>query len=153
MPTTIKRPRKIRTFVSYVFFFQNEKKSNYFTCSCNSFVHTLFLCTPSSSGSGSHGFTSNSFIFSLRNKEGLAPFKSMVAKPELATYRDPSYGPTFGYGWDIYISDNANTNQNSYADFGQHGTYTVPSGVKDQYTILAGTRNFSPDDWEVFHRQ
>ena len=77
----------------------------------------------------------------------------MVVKPQYAIARHSNYGPTFGDGYDIYISDNANTNQNSYADFGQYGGYTVPSGVKDKYTILAGARSFSPDDWEVFYRQ
>ena len=77
----------------------------------------------------------------------------MVATPQYAIYRGPSYGPIFGNGHDIIIYDNANTNQNSYAYFGEYFTYTVPGGVKDKYTILAGTRYFSPDDWEVFYRQ
>ena len=75
----------------------------------------------------------------------------MVADPSNAIYRYPSYGPTFGGGHDIHIHDNANSNTGSYTDFGQHNDYSVPSGVKDQYTILAGTGNFSPDEVEVFH--
>ena len=73
----------------------------------------------------------------------------MVEDPKHAIYRDERYGPRFGD--DIVIYDNANTNQHSYAEFA--GYYTVPRGVKDRYTILAGTHNFSPDDWEVFYRQ
>ena len=75
----------------------------------------------------------------------------MVANPSRAIYRNPSYGPTFGPGHDIHISNNANSNTWSYTDFGEHNGYSVPSGVQDQYTILAGTRLFSPDEVEVFH--
>ena len=106
-------------------------------------------CYPESSGG--HTSTSNAFIFSLRNKEGLEPFKSMVAHPSVAIYRYSGYGPTFGNGYDIYISNNANSNTGSYTDFGQHNDYSVPSGVQDQYTILAGTNHFTPDEVEVFH--
>ena len=99
----------------------------------------------------SHGSTSNAFIFSLRNKEGLEPFKSMVNNTSRATYRVLSYGPTFGYGWDIHIAHNANSNNNSYTDFGEFNDYPVPSGVQDKYTILAGTNSFTPDEVEVFY--
>jgi len=99
--------------------------------------------------SGGHTSTSNAFIFSLRNKESLGPFKSAVAVPTRAIYRHSSYGPTFGNGHDIHIANNANSNTNSYAGFGN--SYSVPSGVRDRYTILAGTNNFTPDEVEVFY--
>jgi len=101
--------------------------------------------------SNSYGSTSNAFIFSLRNKEGLGPFKSMVANPTYAIYRYSSYGPRFGRGGHIYIANNANSNTYSHTNFGQNSDYSVPSGVQDQYTILAGTRNFTPDEVEVFY--
>ena len=75
----------------------------------------------------------------------------MVANPSYAIVRWSGCGPTFGNGDDIHISNNANSNTGSYTDFGQHNAYSVPSGVQDQYTILAGTRNFTPDEVEVFH--
>ena len=96
-----------------------------------------------------YGTTSKSFIFSLLDKEGLAPFKSMVANKSFAIYRGSSYGPTFGRVYDIYIADNANQNTNSYTNFGT--SYSLPNNVTDPYTILAGTRYFSPDEVEVFH--
>ena len=96
-----------------------------------------------------YGTTSNSFIFSLLDKEGLAPFKSMVTNTSFAVYSGPSYGPTFGGGHDIYIADNASQNANSYTNFGS--SYSLPNGVTDRYTILAGTRYFSPDEVEVFY--
>ena len=96
-----------------------------------------------------YGSTSNSFIFSLLDKERLAPFKSMVTNTSFAIYREPDYGPTFGVGHDIYIADNANQNANSYANFGT--SYSLPNGITDSSTILAGTRYFSPDEVEVFY--
>jgi len=108
----------------------------------------LTLCS-SLESSGGYSVTSNAFIFSLRNKEGLGPFKSMVRKPTYAIYRSSGYGPTFGYGHDIYIADNANSNTNSYTNFGN--SYSVPSGVQDSTIILAGTYNFTPDEMEVFY--
>lgn len=75
----------------------------------------------------------------------------MVKRWPYAIYRYSRNGPKFGGGHDIYISSDANSNTNSYTDFGQSSYYAVPSVVKDPYTILAGTRNFSPDEVEVFY--
>ena len=69
--------------------------------------------------------------------------------PDYAIYRLSSYGPTFGGGHDIAISDNANSNTNSYTHFGFY--YSLPSGIKDRKTILAGTYYFTPDEVEVFY--
>ncbi|KAL9961983.1 hypothetical protein ACROYT_G031033 [Oculina patagonica] len=103
---------------------------------------------PWDSSSG-YGYSSKAFIFSLRNKEGLGPFKSMVTTPRYAIYRNSGYGPTFGGGHDIYIADNANSNTKSYTAFGSY--YSVPSGVQSSSTILAGTKYFTPDEVEVFY--
>ncbi|XP_020631179.1 uncharacterized protein LOC110068150 [Orbicella faveolata] len=99
--------------------------------------------------SHSWGSTSNAFIFSLRNKEGLGPFKSMVTNPSKAIRKYSGYGPSFGSQYSIYIANNANSNTHSYTNFGY--SYSVPSGVQNKYTILAGTRNFTPDEVEVFY--
>ena len=112
----------------------------------------LFFLSLSSDTSSRYGSTSNAFIFSLRNKEGLGPFKSMVRTPSNAIYRTSGYGPIFGGGHDILIANNANSNTNSYTNFGKYNAYSVPSGVQSKYTILAGTRNFTPDEVEVFYR-
>ena len=66
-----------------------------------------------------------------------------------AICRYSDFGPTCGGGHDVYIANNANSNQNSYTHF--DNSYSVPSGVQDHYTILAGTNRFTPDDWEVFY--
>ena len=111
------------------------------------FLIYSFLCHLASSGD--YGSTSNAFIFSLINKKGLAPFKSMVKRSSYAIKRHSRYGPIFGGGADIKISTNANTN--SYTNFGHGNYYSVPSGVQDRRTILAGTFYFIPDEVEVFY--
>ena len=74
----------------------------------------------------------------------------MIKEPHLqyAIYKHLAYGPTFGLGWDIYISDNANSNSDSYTNLSH---YETPKGANTPATILSGTRHFSPDDWEVFY--
>ena len=97
--------------------------------------------------SGGYGFTRKAFIFSISNKEELDPFVSEVRSPDWAIYRGSGYGPLFGSG--IYIANNANSNSNSHAYLGWY--YPAPAAVQDQYTILAGTFWFSPDEVEVFY--
>jgi len=74
-----------------------------------------------------------------------------LRNPKYAIYRNSVYGPTFGLG-DIYIVDivdNANSYTRSNTNFGR--SYSVPSGVQDRWTILAGTYFFTPDEVEVFY--
>ena len=102
-----------------------------------------------SESSGGYGATSEAFIFSLNNNEGLAPFVSKVNKEDtgVAIYRRPYYGPRFGS--DVFIRDNADSNSKSRARLVYY--YSVPPAVQDQYTVLAGTQSFSPDEVEVFY--
>lgn len=112
--------------------------------------YNFFLLSCCSGSKKGHGSTSEAFVYSLRNNEDIGPFKSMVNKPSKAIYRYSGYGPLFGdTPADIFIADEADSNSHSQAFFG--GCYSVPSGVKSNRTILAGTPNFTPDDWEVFY--
>lgn len=70
----------------------------------------------------------------------------MVADPSKAIFRDSGYGITFGAGNDIYVGD---VSQQSYARFGT--SYSVPAGIQDPLSILAGNLNFTPDEVEVFY--
>ena len=110
----------------------------------------LLECSCYSDSSDESAFTSNAFIFSLHNKEDLGPFKSMVTNPSRAIAQLSHSGPTFGDRYDIRIANNANKNTNSYTgNFG--AAYSVPSGVQDRRTILAGTSLFRADEVEVFY--
>ena len=65
-------------------------------------------------------------------------------------YKASSYGPTFGNGYDIYISDNALDNQASYTKCGQ--TYSIPSGYSaGDCSFFTGSNQFTPTDIEVFY--
>ena len=68
-------------------------------------------------------------------------------------YYRSSYGPTFGEGHDIYISNYASSNNNSYSNLGS--TYSPPSGYSYRSTLaktfLAGSYKFTPDEVETFY--
>ena len=110
---------------------------------------TLFLFSCSSESRFGYGRTSRAFIFSLSNKEDLRPFKSNVTDPSYAIYTRSDYGPIFGKGGDMFITQHANRNKYSRAEL--QDSYPAPSGVTDPQTILAGSLLFTPDDWEVFY--
>ena len=106
--------------------------------------------------SGRYGATSEAFIFSLNNSEGLAPFVSKVkpGKAGMAIERSSYYGPNFGQ--DLIIHVEASRKRNSEASLGRY--YSVPASVRNKFTILAGPgrlagsqRYFSPDEVEVFY--
>ena len=116
--------------------------------------HLYFLV-----GSGSrYWYDSNAFLFSLVNKPGWAPIKlpqtgKNTSRRQYSIYFNPSFGPTFGGGNDIYISNYASSNRNSYGNLGH--TYSPPSGYSDGNTLakifLAGTYSFTPDEVETFY--
>ena len=103
-------------------------------------------------------YDSKAFLFSLVNKPGWAPVKLTQTGQESyqrahSTYSCSSSGPTFG-GHDIYVSDYASSNTNSYENLGY--TYAAPSG--NSYgstftrTFLTGSYlNFQPDEIETFY--
>ena len=108
--------------------------------------------------SSNYQYDSKAFLFSLVNKPGWAPVKL----PQTGRYSSnrvysvrfrSSYGPTFGGGFDIYISNSASSNSNSYSQLGH--TYSPPSGHSYgstfAQTFLAGTYTFTPDEVETFY--
>ena len=101
--------------------------------------------------SGGHGATSEAFIFSLNNSEGLAPFVSKVkqGKAERAIERSSYYGPNFGQDLVIHVEETRK--HYSEASLGKY--YSVPASVNGKgTTILTGKHgHFSPDEVEVFH--
>jgi hypothetical protein len=110
------------------------------------YVKTIFYVI-----TGSWQQAPGSFIFSLRNKENFPPFKARLKSQgdSHAIYGGSGYGPTFGLGHDLYISNNAASDTSSYTNFDY--TYQPPSGVSSSNTILAGTHYFTPSEIEVFY--
>ena len=114
--------------------------------------HLYFLV-----GSG-YVYDSNAFLFSLVNKPGWAPVKlpqtgKYSSRRKYSISDNPSYGPTFGGGHDIHISNYASSNRNSYTNLGTE--YSAPSGYgygsTFTQTFLAGTYYFTPDEIETFY--
>ena len=64
-------------------------------------------------------------------------------------YCNPSYGPTFGRGHDLHISDKSNTSNSSHGNIGHcfnNGTLTY--GTQQTYTAWTGQTsgcNFSTE--------
>ncbi len=52
------------------------------------------------------------FLFSVSLKQ-----KFDLIQPMGALYSNPAYGPTFGGGFDIYVSHDCAVNKNSYSNF------------------------------------
>ena len=92
------------------------------------------------------------------NKPGWAPVKlpqtgKYSSRRAYSIHCYSSYGPTFGGGGDIYISNYASSNSHSYSDLGY--TYSPPSGYSYgstfAQTFLAGSYLFTPDEVETFY--
>ena len=100
-----------------------------------------------------YGKTFNAFIFSLSNSQQTRAFKSMIRNSEKATSNHIYLGPTFGNN-DIRIDrypGKSTDETSSVANFSND--YFLPSNVTIQnpQTILAGVKNFRPDELEVFY--
>lgn len=94
-------------------------------------------------------------MFSLRNKDNLAPFRSYLRYRNTiyAVNAVASFGPSFGAGHDLHISNNANKNKNSLTSFawifrGPSGYY---GGQKKSMELLAGSYHFTPTEVEVYY--
>jgi len=99
-------------------------------------------------------YDSAAFLFSLVNKPGWQPLKlHHKGSNSLSIYSCYDRGPTFGGGHDIHIPNNAASNTNSYSNLGHE--YSPPPGYSygSSFTesFLAGSRNFQPDEVEVFY--
>ena len=103
-------------------------------------------------------YDSKAFLFSLVNKPGWAPFQLRQTgrysfNRAYSVFFRSSYGPTFGGGHDIHISNSASSNSESYSNLGH--TYRPPRGHSYgstfAQTFLAGTYKFTPDEIETFY--
>ena len=106
------------------------------------------LCVVCSTGQGSYVRCSQAFLSSMVNSSGLGPTKLPLipGKEQSGIYCDNTYGPSFGWGHDLHISGNANTNTRSYSFVGF--SYQCPPGQKT--TFFTGAKNFTVTDYEVF---
>ena len=104
------------------------------------------------------GYSSKAFIYSLTNNNGSGhavynPVKLRVKSDRYknAVDRCDTRGPIFGRR-DIFISNNAASNQYSYTHCGR--SYPLPPGYSlsgPNCTFYAGSFRFTPTDIEVFY--
>ena len=101
-------------------------------------------------GSCFWSYATKAFLFSFNNVKGYNPVKlTQYQNQKYAMYTCSYYGPTFGSGHDIRISDDAVNNQYSYTECGQ--TYSNPAGYSGvNCGFFTGSRHFTPSDIEVF---
>ncbi|XP_032238174.2 tripartite motif-containing protein 45 isoform X2 [Nematostella vectensis] len=96
--------------------------------------------------------SSASFLYSLFSRYGYRPEKlPLSATPgQQAIFDSTDRGPSFGGGHDLYISNEAGSNSQSYTN---PYSYACPQGgtTNNYCNVFAGTQNFTPDDMEVFY--
>ena len=109
-----------------------------------------------STGSCRYVYSSNSFLFSLYNINGYAPVKVNIKSSSYskAIYTCSDKGPSFGYGHDLYISNKAASNRNSYTYCGY--SYPLPhgysaSGYSCRFYAGGSSYKFIPTNVEVFY--
>ena len=97
-------------------------------------------------------------MFSLKNKDNLRPFKSLILNVNSAAISNPLYGALFGNGTvdsglDLFIPGDP-TSSKCYADLGN--SYKLPEGymkgTDEARNLLAGSFWFSPSEIEVFYQ-
>ena len=107
-----------------------------------------------SSETPSWEYDKKAFIFSLLNKENRPLIFEHSSSDKNSIGSHSKYGPVFGLGNDICISDNSITNTTSHSNLG--ATYTHPEFPFDSEkakTILAGSIYFKVQEIEVFQLQ
>ena len=119
----------------------------------------LYLKSLNTDGSKLYLYSTKAFIFSLRNNEGLPPFKSTLQyrwdlghwARKWAILNVEASGPHFGGANDLSLMEQgyAHEERRSRSNLGSY--YTAPSGAHDRSTILAGSTPFYPDEVEVFY--
>ena len=99
--------------------------------------------------------SNSTLLFSLRNKDGLAPFIANIKKglEDQALFCYFSYGPNFGEGHDLYICNNPHQVSKSYSNF--EYSYRLPTGnvygSEQAKNLLAGQYKFLTTEIEVFN--
>ncbi|KAK8797557.1 hypothetical protein WA158_005903 [Blastocystis sp. Blastoise] len=106
-------------------------------------------------GSGSKSF-SKEFLFTLSNEHGIPPTKYDYINSDrsYAIYCYSSYGPIFGGGHDIKISDQCYSNTDSYCNAHSYSEVSTPQ----KHSLFVNTNDsnsgnsFTVEDYEVWGR-
>lgn len=140
---------------------QDGFSSSNFHSKCNGKARTLTIIQTTNGNifggftnaawSSSAGYVTDTgaFVFSLINNEN-KPRKFQIKNGGSAIYNSNSYGPTFGGGHDIRITDNSNINSNSLSNLGYSYDSLYTYGTNEARSFLAGSYNFQVREIEVF---
>ncbi|KAK8807250.1 hypothetical protein WA158_004009 [Blastocystis sp. Blastoise] len=96
--------------------------------------------------SGSKNYSSE-FLFTLSNEHGIQPTQYDHVY-SYGIYCNSSYGPTFGGGHDIHISNQCHNNTSSYSNPYSYSQKNTSQGS----TLFANMSNFTVEDYEVWGR-
>ena len=101
--------------------------------------------TTSWDSSNAYKNDTHSFLFSVDKQKKFPIVKSFTS----AIHCNSSYGPTFGNGHTIHVTDNSNSNTSSYVRKGYE--YNIPAGANGNHSILTdGNYNFQTTEVEVY---
>jgi hypothetical protein len=88
-----------------------------------------------------YGFDAHAFIFSSRRSGNPNKERFNITQPDYAKRSYYNNVPAFGHEHDIYVSENLNSNEKSYSNFG-HG-YQLPKyltyDTDEAHSYLAGS--------------
>ncbi|CAF1122271.1 unnamed protein product [Rotaria sp. Silwood1] len=114
----------------------------------NNYLFGGYTAIPWSSDNYSYKNDTTAFLFTLTNPHNIPPTKYIINpdKTEYAVYHRYDYGPTFGSGHDIYLTNASNLNVLNYTEF--PGSYL--DTTRKGNATFTGARNFTVSDIEVF---
>ena len=96
---------------------------------------------------GNYKQAPNSFLFSLTNIYGTNPTKFQLKNnnDSYAIYDYSHYGPTFGGGHDLYISNDFNNNNDTYSQF----PYSYEDSIGKGKSIFTGDSNNNNQKFKI----
>ncbi|KAK8789872.1 hypothetical protein WA158_006652 [Blastocystis sp. Blastoise] len=106
--------------------------------------------------SNRYKYYSKEFLFTLSNEHDIPPTKyyQISSDRRYGIYCSSSYGPTFGGGYDIKISDQCHSNTNSYCCTSCYCEVNTPqkSSLFVNTNSANSTNKFTVEDYEVWGR-
>jgi hypothetical protein len=97
-----------------------------------------------------------SFLFTLRNPHSVLPRKFALRAEKkqdaiyCCSYSRPDFGPTFGDGCDILVSDGCNANKTTHTRIGTHWSDCVYANDTAFEDFFMGAEKFTVKEIEIF---
>eukprot|EP00823_Brevimastigomonas_motovehiculus_P005905 TRINITY_DN459_c0_g1_i1.p1 TRINITY_DN459_c0_g1~~TRINITY_DN459_c0_g1_i1.p1 ORF type:complete len:502 (+),score=130.37 TRINITY_DN459_c0_g1_i1:47-1552(+) len=101
------------------------------------------------SGSGQYKTDYKAWLFSLVNRPS-KPAKFNINQSSYAIYASSGYGPTFGSGYNIYVSSSMTSNNNYCSSSDTYRIEDSSITYSNFYDMFGGSYNWTVDDIEVW---